>query len=758
MRNTERIQRVDHDSGVCSLVFQPEESDIPLLNEKTLEDLKTILEETWSNPPEAIIIRSDNNQVFCGGADVEELAEIDSADAARDFSRHGQQILSMLSDIRCPTIAAVKGTCLGGGTELALACDAIFASNHHETKMGLPEVQLGIIPGFGGTQRLPRKISLIDALKMITSGKKLRPEKAHSKGLVDELIRPEGFHNQVRDKVLQKLEDGEDFAQSPFSMTDWLLKNIQFAQNFVYSQTEKTIKKKGGTHYPAPFKAVESVRKGMQTSLEEGLKIESDIVADLALSTKTRNMMNIFLGSNQRKSDAKSGVEDTPDQWHCGVIGAGVMGGGIAQLISFNGHKCRLKDIESEPLQQGLQQAKKLFEKGAKKGKWNEQFVKKGMDRISPTLEWSGFEKSDLVIEAVPEIMDLKQNVMKDIEDNTSSETLIATNTSSFPLTDLSEKMDNPERLVGIHFFNPVHKMRLVEVVKSDKTGEKWVNKAKAFVSEMGKVPIEVRETPGFLVNRLLFFYLQEAMLLLQKGVSPETIDDAMESFGMPMGPFTTMDEVGLDIGKHVYECLLDAFEDRVVELSILDDMTEKDWLGKKSGTGFYHYEDGSQQGQNQKLLSRFQDGNTSGPNLTEEDIQDRLVLALINEAARTLQEEVVESPEDLDLSMILGTGFAPFTGGPITYASDRGWEDVHNTLQELADAHGDRFTPVEYIEKLAEGDEEEPITDDSDSDTSESEDESRKEEQQPDSDASDESEERSETNVQSTGEEIKKK
>lgn len=703
----EKIQLHKNESGIYSLIFQANNSDAPTLSEETLEEIQETLEEIWNSAPDALVVYSNHEDIFCAGADVNELAQIDAQSDAFDFARNGQNILDMFSEIDCPTVAGVHGTCLGGGTELALACDAIFASDHHSTKFGFPEVNLGIIPGFGGTQRLPRKISLEEALKMINTGKNVRAHKAQSIGLVDKLIQPEGFRQRVKDQISLHLDNGSSLRGSSkmgfmSAARDTIAKNSKAGLNFACNRAEKMVKAKAGEHYPAPFKAIESIREGLPESLDKGLKKEAELVSELATSPKTRHLMELVLESQDRTEDAKESSPDRPDEWNCGVIGAGVMGGSIAQLISFNGSKCRLKDIAPEPLKAGLNRAYELFNYGAQKGKWEESFVEEGMNRISPTTEWSGFGRRNLIIEAVPEKMDLKQDVLQKMESQSSPETVLATNTSSFPLSDLSSKMDNPERLVGIHFFNPVHKMRLVEVVRGEETDQKWIDRARGFVADMGKVPIVVKETPGFLVNRLLFFYLQEAMILLNEGISMEKIDETMEEFGMDMPPFEVLDQVGLDIAGHVSECLIDAFEDRVQELSLLEDMLEEDWLGKKTDIGFYRYSDGDKEGENRGVYRKIEQAQSTISSAGKEEIRDRLLLALINEASRTLEENVVESPTDLDISMILGTGFAPFRGGPWTYAEEWGWNEIHKKLNKWK-SEGKRFEPTDLIQQKAQ-------------------------------------------------------
>jgi 3-hydroxyacyl-CoA dehydrogenase/enoyl-CoA hydratase/3-hydroxybutyryl-CoA epimerase len=679
---------LDGDDHIRVLHQLGSSGDPPILDHATRTEWNEVLTDLEANPPQYLIVRSRHEEWFCAGADVEELASVDSEQDAFDLSRSGQELFQRLSDLESTSVAMMAGDALGGGLELALACDALFVADDPEVRMGLPEVKLGIIPGFGGTQRLPRAVGIRTALEMILTGRKYTPLQADSFSLADRLLPPDGIHNQT-EQILRR-ETGELSGEDDRGMLDQLLEDTTPGRHYIFKKARERTKEKAGDHYPAPFAAIDAIENGLDQPIEEGLCIEARAVAELATNPTTRHQMELFLHMNELQENSREQAE-IGEPVRAGVIGAGVMGGGIAQLFAYNRMDCRLKDIASAPLQQGLKRARDVFEKGVDQGKWTSSFVRKRMGHISPTTSWQGFEQTDVLVEAVPEQLDVKRQVFGQMEEHTSDHTILATNTSSIRLSDIGQALDHPERLVGLHFFNPVYKMPLVEVIAHDQTDPSVLQRARRIVTKLGKTPVVVEDGPGFLVNRLLFFYLQEAMILFQEGAEIDRIDQVLRSFGMPQGPFEVLDQVGLDVSSHVSETLHAAFEDRAVELTLLDQMLDQDWLGKKSGTGFYRYGDGQEINTE---LHDLMDRKDREPGVDE--IRDRLLLSLINEAVRVINTGLVNSPRDLDTAMILGTGFAPFRGGPWAYARERGWGDIHQRLEEFQSTFGERFEPAE--------------------------------------------------------------
>ncbi len=681
--------RLDLDRTPARLTLLEGNRSVPVLDRETLESLDGALERLKKHPPDVLLVCSENEETFCPGADVDELAEIQSRKEAESFARRGQLVLDRLAKLDTFSVAAVNGDCLGGGLELALACDALLLKNDPEIGVGLPEVKLGIIPGFGGTQRLPRRIGVQNALKVILTGRKHTPRQAIKLDIADRLLPPEGFSSLAERIATHWHETDKTFDRGSDGLWTSILEGTGPGRSILFREARNRTKERTGSHYPAPFAAIDAVEKGLDTSLEEGLKIEAKTVAELAGDKTTRAMMDLY----QKTEEVSEIPEDTTtfDWERSGVIGAGTMGGAIAQLFAYHGYRCRLKDIAPDPLRQGLQKASSLFQKGVDNGRWSSASASDRMKRISPTLEWDGFQQTDVMIECVPEKISLKKDVLLEMEQSAGPDTILATNTSSIPLSELRTTLDHPENFLGIHFFNPVYKMPLVEVIRHGKTDPEVVQRARKIAADLGKTPVVVEDRPGFLVNRLLFFYLQEALLLFQEGVEIERIDEILKDFGMPQGPFEVLDQVGLDVASDVAETLTSAFGDRVPEIDLIDKLVEKGWLGKKSGVGFYRYDnDDNEPNQDvRSLLAR------SERNPDRMEIRDRTVLALVNEAIRAVNQQLVAGPDVVDVAMVLGTGFAPFRGGPWNYADDRGWEEVRERLETFRNKFGDRFTPA---------------------------------------------------------------
>jgi 3-hydroxyacyl-CoA dehydrogenase/enoyl-CoA hydratase/3-hydroxybutyryl-CoA epimerase len=590
----------------------------------------------------------------------------------------GQQIFDRIENLCIPTVAAINGACVGGGYELALACDHRVATLDSSTKIGLPETMLGILPAWGGSTRLPRMIGIANAMNIILGGKVVVPKLAYKYKMVDKLVYKENLDSAAK----SLLHNGKK-KYKKHTLNRFPFKYI------AKSKAIKNVMKLTGGVYPAPLKAIDVMINGLSVSHQESLKLEEQAFAELLTSDVANNLVNIFFlqeRSKKTKSDKDFKVTNTA------VIGAGVMGAGIAQWISSRGIKVLLKDIKPEFVAKGIASINKLYSAAVKKRVMTKSEASSKLDNVTPITESMPMKNIDLVVEAAIEQLEIKQNLFVELETLVRDDTILATNTSALSIVDVAEKMQHKERVVGIHYFNPVHKMKLVEVVRGECTSEETVLKATQFVKKTGKLPVIVKDSPGFLVNRILMPYLIEAVNLANHGVNIEHTDKLLRKFGMPMGPFRLIDEVGGDVCQHVADDLLNRLETKFPNSNLLRRMIEEGNLGKKTGQGFYKYNKGKSNG-----VCDVPVNDNFNINCENEEIVDRLILIMVNEAIRCLQEKVVESPKDVDFGMIMGTGWAPFRGGPISYCDKIGADEVVKKLNKLA-TKSKYFEPCELL------------------------------------------------------------
>lgn len=637
------------------------------INDEVLDELNGLLHEiSQNNDAKGLIIYSLKSKGFIAGADVNAFAHFNNPTQAVDFLRKGQAVFSYLEALAIPTVAMIDGFCMGGGLELALACDYRIATDDKSTRIGLPEVMLGIHPGWGGTVRLPKLIGGFHALsEVILTGAPLAAAKAKSLGIVDDvvplrqLIRASEYYiNNTPPKHKPSFLQ----SMSNYSWSRSLLAKVM--RNMVAKKVRKE-------HYPAPFAVIDLWEKEGGFDERAYLK-EADSVEQLVTKSDTSsNLIRAFLLRERMKGFAK-GCDFQAKHVH--VIGAGVMGGDIAAWCALRGIRVTLQDKSHAQIAPAIGRSYQLFKKKLRKPR----LIQAAMDKLIADPDGYGIAHADLIIEAVFEDLAVKQAIMKQVEALAKSDAIIATNTSSIPLDEISEAMKNPQRLVGIHFFNPVAKMELVEVVSSTKTTKEISQRACAFVNQIGRLPLPVRSSPGFLVNRVLMPYLMECVQLLNEGYSAEVIDAAALSFGMMMGPVELADTVGIDVCLAVAENLTLHFGGSVPEK--LRHMVREGKLGRKSGEGFYRYKDGKPI--KQKITT------TSG----QKEIEDRLILRMVNESAACLREGVVADSDLLDGGMIFGTGFAPFRGGPIHYAKHFGHDKLNELFTKLETQYGGRF------------------------------------------------------------------
>ena len=631
------------------LVFDREGSSANIFDSATLEELSERLDELTAQPEvTGLLIRSAKPNIFIAGADLNELSTARDEKLTRLIST-GQTLFNRIADLPYPTVCAIHGACVGGGFELALACDWRVASDASETKIGLPETQLGIIPAWGGTTRLPDLLGLQDALPIILSGKLHSAALAKRKGLIDEVVPKEHLKTHAR-TFLKKGK--RHHTHNP-------IVHNQAVAALIRVQAQKELLKKTHGHYPGPEAALEVAVASIGRTRAQSQQAELEAIQRLATLPETAQLIRLFFLQERAKKFKHTSA--APKEIHrAAVIGAGLMGSGIAYWLSTRKIETTLQDINTEALAHGMKSINGLYADAEKHHVFSKAETARGLDRIHPAAGNVPLHNCDLIIEAAVEQLSIKQKIFADLAARSRPDTILATNTSALPIHELSSSISNPGRLVGLHFFNPVHRMQLVEVVRTESTSDETLATAVAFVRKLGKLPVVVKDSPGFLVNRILMPYLVEAASIFEQGGDPEEIDKAMLDFGMPMGPLRLLDEVGLDVAMHVANTLAAAFPDRMEIPQVVKKLLEAGHTGRKGGSGFYVYDDASA-AVNAEAIS-FQTGTEDTP----KDTQEILANLMTSEAKLCLEEGVAETADDIDLAMILGTGYPPFRGGPL--------------------------------------------------------------------------------------------
>ena len=660
----------------------------------------------------AVVIRGKDKS-FIAGADIEVIGRVENPDLAEAQIRLGQAIFSNVTALPVPTVAAVHGLCVGGGVEMSLSCDYRVLSDSDRTTMSLPEVQLGILPAWGGTTRLPRLIGLQAALDMLLTGKRVRASKAKRIGLASEVVPAPIFQEAVRDFTLGLIGEKGAPRTRKRSFVQRALDDTPPGRRVVLHTARKKVLQQTGGHYPAPLAILDILGQTLSKSVEEGLAAEAREAASLLVGAVCKNLVHVFhmREASRKGTGLPTGSSAEPRSISkVGVLGAGVMGGGIAHLAASRGIESWMKDIEHEAVTGGLQHARGLFDKAVKRRRMNVREATQAMESISGGVEYHGLSGSDVVVEAIVEKMEVKKAVLAELEGHVSADCIIATNTSSLSVEEMASALSRPERFCGMHFFNPVHRMPLVEVIRAPGTSDEAVATIYRLALDLGKVPVVVGDGPGFLVNRILGPYLNEAGFLLSDGASIEMIDRVAKRFGMPMGPLRLVDEVGIDVSSHAGASLHGALGDRLTPAPALLELGRTGRLGKKGGLGFYRYEDGKDKGIDDSIYAELPSVPTPGASEAgtiagadgERVVRRRLVLAMINEAARILGDGIAASAADVDLAMIMGTGFPPFRGGLLRFADTLHPRGLVDRLEQLAEVHGERFTPAPTLVRLA--------------------------------------------------------
>ena len=649
----------------------------------------------------ALLITSGKRSIFIAGADIKEIESLTDPKDASEKCELGKQIFDKLERLPQVTIAVINGACVGGGYELSLACNHRVAGFADSIKIGLPEIKLGILPGFGSCVRLPKLIGIARALSMILPGKLLDSRKALKMGMVDRLFYDPILVDEAKKFATNLLAKQEKVRPRKRRFTEKLLEGNPLGRSILFKQARKNVLKSTAGHYPAPLVTIDAIKAMVGKSQAEASQIESDALGKLAVTDISKNLIHVFYLDDGYKK--KSWTEATPSLNmvnKAGVVGAGVMGGGIAQLLAKKNIVCRIKDLNNDALALALKTARKLYAYQIKTRRMKRGQVDAQMSLISPTTTYVGFANVDVVVEAVVERMNVKQQVFKELDEVVQPNACLFTNTSSLRVTEMAGSTSRPEKVCGFHFFNPVHRMPLLEIIKTELTSDETIATAVAFARQLGKMPIVVADKEGFIVNRILLPYMNEAAYLFQEGIETKRLDDIAKSFGMPMGPLELADEVGIDIGYHVAQILEAAYGERMQVAKILKDIFDAGILGKKSGNGFYVHT-GKKTLVNAELL-RLRPNATF--TLNDEDTQKRLIYVMINEASRCLEEGAVDSAATIDVGMIYGTGFPPFRGGLLKYADSIGAKNILADLRNFQSKFDQqRFEPSQLLQSMAD-------------------------------------------------------
>ena len=695
------------EDGLAHLIFDAPDRSANILTSGTMRRLAEILgglrEASAAGEVRGVLV-SSLKPTFIVGADIGELAAVRDGDDAEAVARIGHEIFLELEELPVPTVAAIHGACMGGGTELALACDYRVASEHPKTRIGLPEVRLGILPAWGGTTRLPRLVGLRHALGPLLSGKPLRAGEARRIGLVDDLLPHARFPEHAARFLRERIPRSPSRSRRRRTLADRLLDRAPPARRLVLGAARRRVIRKTGGHYPAPLRILDVLGRSAGRPAARGFEAERRAARDLIGSPVSGNLIHLFhLQQRARKGLRRVSEEPPAGIGGIGVVGAGTMGGAIAQLAASHGHPVHLLDLRREAVSAGLARARWLFDSAIRHRRTTRRQAARGMERIRGCLDYTGFRALDLVIEAVAERLSVKEEVLGELEAAVGERCLLATNTSSLSVAELARGLDRPERFLGMHFFHPVHRMPLVEIVRGPRTDDSAVAAAYALSLAMGKLPVVVGDSPGFLVNRILGPYLNEAGHLLGEGASIEAIDRAATAFGMPMGPLRLLDEVGIEVAARAGENLRAAHGERLAQAGALTRLRGAGRTGRKGGSGFYRYRRGREAGPDPGAYEAIGRAGGPGPGLPPEVVRDRLLLPMVNEAARALSEGVTASARDLDLAMITGAGFPAFRGGLLRHADQAGLPAVVRRLQNLERSSGSRFAPAALLCRLAE-------------------------------------------------------
>ncbi len=695
-----------HD-GVAIVTLDLPDSPVNIITRGVRDEFTTLFDrlERDQNVRAAILV-SGKPDSFIAGADIDEFIKLGTASALERLSREGQLLLDSMERTRIPVVAAIHGVCLGGGLEAVLACRYRIATDHPKTVLALPEVQLGLIPGGGGTQRLPRLVGLRSALDMILTGKNIRAKKALQMGLIDEMVHPSILRKVAMQRARELADGTRKPARKGGGLTSFALEGNPAGRSFVLKKARESVLEKSRGHYPAPLAAIEAVAAGYSE--------ESRLFGEMGATDVSKQLVALFFATNALKKDPGVATDVKPAEVdRIAILGAGFMGAGIASIAVQQGTMVRLKDADHTRVAKGYSAVKDVIKERLVKRQITRTQFSDYMSLVAGTVDYSGFGGVDLVIEAVFEDLAVKHKVVEEVEAVIGDQAIFASNTSTIPIARIAEASRHPERLLGMHFFSPVHKMPLLEVIVTPATLDEVTATVVAYGKKLGKTVIVVNDGPGFYVNRILSPYINEAGRLLDEGTPIDQIDKALVEFGFPVGPITLIDEVGLDVAAKAGKIMAAAFGARLTPPASVARVVEAGRYGRKTKKGFYKYDEEGKKGEpDPEVYTLFrasapgEDARTEGGSLIERitnaEVQQRCVLALLNEAARCLQEGILRSARDGDIGAVYGFGFPPFRGGPFRYMDALGAAAVVQQLEELKGRFPGRFDPADNLVEMA--------------------------------------------------------
>jgi 3-hydroxyacyl-CoA dehydrogenase/enoyl-CoA hydratase/3-hydroxybutyryl-CoA epimerase len=689
------------EDGVAILTMDVPGESMNTLKVEFAEQIESVLQQINANSSiKGVVVISGKDNSFVAGADISMLAACETAEDATTIAKGGQNMFQRIEDMPVTFVAAIHGPALGGGLELALACHYRVCSDDAKTQLGLPEVQLGLLPGSGGTQRLPKLISVQQAMKMMLTGASVRAKQAKKYGIVDDMV-PQSILLDVAIAMAKKPKPKRNGPK--LDLMGKFLENTSVGRNLMFKQARKQTASKTQGNYPSPELIIDCIETGLSKGFKKGLDVEAKHFGNLVMSPESAALRSLFFATTDMKKE--TGVEGVKPASlkKVGVLGGGLMGGGIAFVTATKaGLAARIKDIRSEGIANAIKYSFDILNKKVKRGFMHKSDMQKQMALLTGSVDYAGFSDADVVIEAVFEDLTLKQNMVAEIEANCAEHTIFASNTSSIPITQIAAKAKRPEQVIGLHYFSPVDKMPLAEVIAHDKTSDQTISTTVELAKKQGKTPIVVKDGAGFYVNRILAPYMNEAAEVLLSGEPIEHIDKSLVKFGFPVGPVKLLDEVGIDVGTKIGPILQAQFGDRFASNPGFDKILADDRKGKKNQRGFYDYS-GKKPGKEVDTSIYTLLGITPVSKMSHEKIAERCVLLMLNEAAMCLDEGVVRNARDGDIGAIFGIGFPPFLGGPFRYMHTLGIAHVVARLEHYQGLLGDKFTPADSLKKMLE-------------------------------------------------------
>lgn len=689
------------DDGIAILTMDVPGESMNTLKMEFAEQVSKVLDEIESNPQvKGVVLVSGKKDSFVAGADVGMLAACKTAEEAEKLASDGHVMFERIENMKVPFVAAIHGPALGGGLELAMVCHYRVCSDSPKTQMGLPEVQLGLLPGGGGTQRLPRLIGIQQAMKMMLTGTAVRAKQAKKYGIVDDMV-PQSI---LLDVAIEYAKKKKTKRQPPkLDLMGKFLERTPFGRNTMFGQARKQTRSKTKGNYPSPELIIDCIEAGVTKGIKKGLAVEAKNFGKLVASAESEQLRNLFFATTDMKKE--TGVEGVqPGQLQkVGILGGGLMGGGIAFVTTTKaGLPARIKDIRPEGIANAMKYSYDLLNKKVKRRFMPKSEMQKQMALLTGSLDYTGFGDTDIVVEAVFEDLGLKQKMVADVEANCNENTIFASNTSSIPINQIASQAARPEQVIGLHYFSPVDKMPLAEVIATDKTSDQTISTTVEFARKQGKTPIVVKDGAGFYVNRILAPYMNEAANVVLAGEPIEHIDKSLVKFGFPVGPVKLLDEVGIDVGTKIIPFLMEQFGDRFSAPDAFDKVLADDRKGKKNKRGFYNYS-GKKPGKEVDESIYTLLSITPLQKMKGNEIAERCVLMMLNEAAMCLDEGVIRNPRDGDIGAIFGIGFPPFLGGPFRYMDKLGIQHLVSRLEHYQQFLGDKYTPAAILKDMAE-------------------------------------------------------